>query len=140
MSQYLYILTWLRDVCMYESLVIGRSFKIESCTSYRTSFLKILPIVKGSMKNTIQQYKDSTCTQWEHGQIGTPWDIQRGSSFRNFSRYSRGVWIAKEGNILVFPLPLMSKGESDLVLLPSSPKGEIISIMMNLLYLMATNL
>ena len=27
------------------------------------------------------------------------------------------------------PLPLMSKGESDLVLLPSSPKGEIVGIM-----------
>jgi len=36
----------------------------------------------------------------------------------------------KEENILVRPLPLMSKGESDLVwLLPSSPKGEIVGIM-----------
>jgi len=40
------------------------------------------------------------------------------------------------------PLPLMSKGESDLVwlLLPSSPKGEIVGIMMYVLYLMATHL
>ena len=44
----------------------------------------------------------------------------------------------KEENILVHPLPLMSKGESDLVLLPSSPKGEIVGIMMHVLYLMAT--
>jgi len=36
----------------------------------------------------------------------------------------------KGENILVRPLPLMSKGESDLVwLLPSSPKGEIVGIM-----------
>ncbi len=33
----------------------------------------------------------------------------------------------------------MSKGESDLVLLPSSPKGEIVGIMMHVLYLMATH-
>ncbi len=32
----------------------------------------------------------------------------------------------------------MSKGESDLVLLPSSPKGEIVGIMMHVLYLMET--
>ena len=40
------------------------------------------------------------------------------------------------------PLPLMSMQESDLVwlLLPSSPKGEIVSIMMYVLYLMATHL
>ena len=38
------------------------------------------------------------------------------------------------------PLPLMSKGESDLVLLlPSSPKGEIVSIMKKVLSLMATH-
>ena len=37
----------------------------------------------------------------------------------------------KGENILAHPLPLMSKGESDLVwLLPSSPKGEIVGIMM----------
>ena len=40
------------------------------------------------------------------------------------------------------PLPLMSKRESDLVwlLLPSSPKGEIVGIMMYVLYLMETHL
>jgi len=39
------------------------------------------------------------------------------------------------------PLPLMTKGESDLVwLLPSSLKGEIVGIMMYVLYLMATHL
>jgi len=38
------------------------------------------------------------------------------------------------------PLPLMSKGESDLVLLfPSSPKGEIVGIMIQVLSLMATH-
>jgi len=49
-----------------------------------------------------------------------------------------GMYI-KEENILVHPLTLMSKGESDLVwLLPSSPKREIVGIMMHVLYLMAT--
>ena len=38
------------------------------------------------------------------------------------------------------PLPLMSKGESDLVLLlPSSPKGEIVGIMIQMLSLMETH-
>ena len=37
-------------------------------------------------------------------------------------------------------LPLMSKGESDLVLLlPSSPKGEIVGIMIQVLSLMETH-
>ena len=46
----------------------------------------------------------------------------------------------KEENILVHPLPLMSKGESDLVWwLPSSPKGEIVGIMIQVLSLMATH-
>ena len=41
-----------------------------------------------------------------------------------------------EDNILVCPLPLMSKGESDLMLLlPSSPKGEIVGIMIQVLSL-----
>ena len=42
-----------------------------------------------------------------------------------------GQWndSTKEENILVYPLPLMSKGENDLVLLPSSTKGEIVGIM-----------
>ena len=48
-----------------------------------------------------------------------------------------GMFI-KERKYLGLPLPLMSKGESDLVLLPSSPKGEIVGIMMHVLYLMAT--
>ena len=75
-------------------------------------FLQILPTVRGSMNNTLQQCRDLACTQGEHGQIGTPWHIQRGSSFRNFSRHLGGVWSTKEENILVCPLPLMSKGES----------------------------
>ena len=53
-----------------------------------------------------------------------------------------GQWndSAKEENILVHPLPLMSKGESDLVWwLPSSPKGEIVGIMIQVLSLMATH-
>ena len=38
------------------------------------------------------------------------------------------------------PLPLMSKGENDLVWwLPSSPKGEIVGIMIQVLSLMATH-
>ena len=42
----------------------------------------------------------------------------------------------KEEDILVYPLPLMSKGESDLVwLLPSCPKGEIVDIMIQVLSL-----
>jgi len=46
----------------------------------------------------------------------------------------------KEENILVHPFPLMSKGESDLVWwLPSSPKGEIVGIMIQVLSLMATH-
>ena len=46
----------------------------------------------------------------------------------------------KEGNILVRPLPLMSKGESDLVwLLPSCPKGEIVGIMIQVFSMMATH-
>jgi len=94
------------------------------------------------MYNTLQRYRDSACTQGEHGQIGTPWHIQRGRLFRDFSgtQGEYGQWndSAKEENILVHPLPLMSKGESDLVLLPSSPKGEIVGIMMHVLYLMAT--
>ena len=36
------------------------------------------------------------------------------------------------------PLPLMTKGESDLVL-PSSPKGEIVGIMTQVFSLMATH-
>ena len=40
----------------------------------------------------------------------------------------------------IHPLPLMSKGESDLVWwLPSSPKGEIVGIMFQVLSLMATH-
>ena len=60
--------------------------------------------------------------------FGTPSHIQRGISFRNFSKHSRGVWTAKEENILVRPFPLLSKGESDLVLLPSSPKGRLLAL------------
>ena len=94
------------------------------------------------MNNTLHKDRDSACTQREHGQIGTPWHIQRGRLFRDFSRYSGGVWtvecLFRKDNILVNPLHLMSKGESDLVLLPSSPKGEIVDIMMHVLYLMAT--
>ena len=33
----------------------------------------------------------------------------------------------------------MSKGENDWLLLPSSPKGEIVGIMIHMLYLMATH-
>ena len=46
----------------------------------------------------------------------------------------------KGQNFLVCPLPLMSKGESDLEWwFPSSPKGEIVGIMILVLSLMATH-
>jgi len=94
-------------------------------------------------QHTLARAELLACTQREHGWIGTPWHIQRGSTFKDFSRYSMGVWIAeclsRKENILVRPLPLISKGESDLVLLPSSPKGEIVGIMIHVLYLMATH-
>jgi len=47
-------------------------------------------------------------------------------------------WLSRKENILVYPFPFMSKGESDLVLLPSSPKGEIVGIMIQVLSLMET--
>ena len=102
--------------------------------------------------------------QGEHGWIDT-----KGSQIRNFSMYSGGAWTdwytlaytkgehiwrfqqvlkgsmyikryTKEENILVRPLPLMSKGESDLVWwLRSSPKGEIVGIMIQVLSLMETH-
>ena len=63
----------------------------------------------------------SACTQGEYGQ-----------------QYEQQY--TKEENILVHPLPLMSKGESDLVWwLPSSPKGEIVGIMIQVLSLMETH-
>ena len=117
---------------MYESLVLGRSLKMYRVIFFlKNIFLQIFPTVMGSMSNTLQQCRDLACIQEEHGNIGTPWHIKRGRSFRNFSRHSGGVWTTKEENILVRPLPLMSKGERDLVLLPSSPKGEIVGIMMH---------
>ena len=69
--------------------------------------------------------------------------IYKGGDYLEISAGTQGEYgqwndSAKEENILVHPLPLMSKGESDLVLLPSSPKGEIVGIMMHVLYLMAT--
>ena len=69
--------------------------------------------------------------------------IYKGGDYSEISAGTQGEYgqwndSTKEENILVHPLPLMSKGESDLVLLPSSPKGEIVGIMMHVLYLMAT--
>ena len=46
--------------------------------------------------------------------------------------------MSKGENILVHPLPLMTKGESDLGF-PSSPKGEIVGIMTQVLSLMETH-
>ena len=78
--------------------------------------------------------------QGEHGQIDTTWHIQNGSPIKDFNRYLGGVWTAEGENFLVCTLPLMSKGESDLVWwLPSSPKGEIVGIMLQVLSLMATH-
>ena len=62
-------------------------------------------------------------------------------SMINFQLFRYESLLLLGEKILVCPLPLMSKGESDLVLLlPSSPKGEIVDIMINVLYLMATHL
>jgi len=95
------------------------------------------------MNNIFQQSKDFKMISEGAWTVGAPWHIQRGSSFRDFNKYSGGVWaaecISRKEHILVWPLPLMSKGESDLVLLPSSPKGEIVYTMMHVLYLMATH-
>lgn len=85
-------------------------------------------------------YKGFACDQGEHGQIGTYWHIKKGSPIRDFNRYSGGVWTAEGENFLVYPFPLMSKGESDLVWwLPSSPKGEVFDIMIHVLSFMATH-
>ncbi len=66
--------------------------------------------------------------------------LQRGSQLEN-STCIQGEHEQHRGeNILVRPLPLMSKGESVLVfLLPSSPKGEIVGIMIQVLSLMETH-
>jgi len=47
--------------------------------------------------------------------------------------------LSRKEIILVYPFPLMSKGESDWSLFPSSPKGEIVGIMIDMLYLMETH-
>jgi len=47
--------------------------------------------------------------------------------------------LSRKEIILVCRLPLMSKGESDWLLLPSSPKEEIVGITIHILYLMATH-
>jgi len=80
------------------------------------------------------------------GGAWTDWYIlacTKGELNKRFQHLLRGIMDSKmyiKGEkILVLPLPLMSKEESDLVLLlSSSPKGEIVGIMMNVLYLMAT--
>ena len=71
--------------------------------------------------------------------------IYKGGDYSEISAGTQGEYgqwndSANEENILVHPLPLMSKGESDLVWwLPSSPKGEIVGIMIQVLSLMATH-
>ena len=50
-----------------------------------------------------------------------------------------GMFI-KEREYLGLPFALDVKGGEWFVLLPSSPKGEIVGIMMHVLYLMATHL
>ena len=78
--------------------------------------LQTLHVLRGSMERMLHlgickggaQPENSADTQGEYGQ----------------------QMEIREENILDRPLPLMSKGESDLVwLLPSSPKGEIVGIM-----------
>ena len=68
--------------------------------------------------------------------------IYKGGAQSEISAGTQGEYGQKNAyqeNILVCPLPLMSKGESDLVLLSSSPKGEIVGIMAKVLSLMATH-
>ena len=89
-SQYWYIPTWLGDWCMYESL-----WRIESCSSCRTCFCRPCLQSGGAWTAHFSRAEISACTQWEHGQIGTLWHIQRGSSIRDFSKYSGGVWTAE---------------------------------------------
>jgi len=63
----------------------------------------------------------------------------KGELFQRLQQVLKGSMDSRmKENILVCPLPFMSKGESDLVLLPSSPKGDIVGNMMHVLYLMAT--
>jgi len=51
------------------------------------------------------------------------------------------IMYIKGGEYLGPPFPLMSKGESVLVLLlPSSPKGEIVGIMIHVLSLIETHI
>jgi len=95
------------------------------------------------MNNTLQQSKDFS--MYSEG-AWTDWYIlayTKGELNQRFQQVLRGsmdnIMYIKEENILVCPFPLMSKGESDLVLFPSSPKGEIVGIMMHVLYLMATH-
>ena len=91
------------------------------------------------MNNTIQQEQSFQHVAW------IDWytlAYTKGELIQRFQQVLRGSMnsgmLILEKNILVRPLHLMSKGESDLVLLPSSPKGEIVGIMMHVLYLMAT--
>ena len=56
MSQFWYIPTWLGDGCMYESLVIGRSFMMYRVMFFlKNIFLQTLLTVRESMNNTLQQ-------------------------------------------------------------------------------------
>ena len=49
---------------MYESLVLGRSLKMYRVIFFlKNIFLQILPTVRGNMNNTLQQCRDSACTQ-----------------------------------------------------------------------------
>ena len=96
------------------------------------------------MNNTLQRSRDFS--MYSEG-AWTDWYIlacikgELNQKLQHVLRGSMGSRMyIKEENILVHPLPLMSKGESDLVWwLPSSPKGEIVGIMIQVLSLMATH-
>ena len=123
--------TWLGDRCMYESLVIGSSYSlswvVESCYSFEKYFCRLC-MCSGEAQ---MDWYILACTKGELNQRFQ--HVLRGS-MENI------VYIKKE-NILVRRFPLMSKGESDLVLLlPSSPKGEIVGIMIQVLSLLETHL
>jgi len=73
-----YIPTWFGDWCMYESLVIGRSYShswvIKSCYSFKNIFT------------------DFACSQGEHGWYSASQHVKGGSLIREFSMCLGGAW------------------------------------------------
>jgi len=65
---------------------------------------------------------------------------RKGELIQKFQQALRGSMVSKGREYLGPTLSLMSKGESDLVLLPSGPKGEIVGIMRQVLSLMVNHI